>query len=137
VDTTPSVGVTLMAEEKSNVVLWVFLAIGGGLVLLCGLGGVLFAIVLFSTGPGGSTPVPANQVSARKTWSRDEFRKLLLGKTRDEVLETIGKPYQTENSGDVLNLYYRNVTVDPITGKVDDHAQVVIERGTVVRVSFG
>jgi outer membrane protein assembly factor BamE (lipoprotein component of BamABCDE complex) len=128
-----------MAEEKSKVVLWVVLAIWGGLVLLCGLGGALFAVAmfLFSTGPGGSTPVPANQVSARKTWPRDEFRKLLLGKTRDEVLETIGKPYQTENSGDVVNLYYRNVTVDPITGKVDDHAQVVIERGTVVRVSFG
>ncbi len=100
---------------------------GLGLVV-GGVGGLVFA----------RTPAATNAPAApaAKPLTRGEFDRLVVGKTADEVLAAVGKPDQTQSgTGGSEVWYYRNRTVDEVTGKTDFSAQVVFERGRVNRVN--
>lgn len=73
---------------------------------------------------------------ARKTYTRDEFRNLIIGKTPDQVLKAVGKPDRTREITGMNVWYYDATTTDPVTGKVDRAAQVIFEQGVVDRVSY-
>lgn len=71
-----------------------------------------------------------------KTYTRDEFRKLVVGKTPDEVIAAVGRPDSTQDSGRDPTWYYDSRTRDPVSGKIDFHAQVIFQDGKVVRVNY-
>jgi outer membrane protein assembly factor BamE (lipoprotein component of BamABCDE complex) len=68
--------------------------------------------------------------------TREEFKKLVLGETPENVLKAVGKPDTTSEGGDDAFWYYKGKTRDSITGKVDDTAQVVFRKGRVEGVNF-
>lgn len=74
-----------------------------------------------------------------KVLTREEFKKLVAGKTMAEVLSLLGRPYDTDPSlfGDERETWrYLGVSMDPISGRNDRSATVWFEDGKVVRVSF-
>lgn len=72
-----------------------------------------------------------------KLYTRDEFRKLLMGKTMDEVLKAIGKPESTSDTPDRNpTWYYKNITHDPLTKETDSTTYVDFRRGRVEDVRF-
>lgn len=74
--------------------------------------------------------------AAKKAYTRDEFRKLVLNKTADEVIKAVGKPDSTSELGDSVWWYYKNVTTDPITGKTDQSVQLAFSGGVVASVNY-
>lgn len=72
----------------------------------------------------------------QKAILRDDFKQSILSKTPEQVLTNVGRPDTTQQSGTIEYWNYHHFTKDPITGKVDNNAQVVIEDGTVKRVNF-
>lgn len=73
---------------------------------------------------------------ARKTYTRDQFRDLLVGKTPDEVVKAVGKPDRTHDIAGRIVWHYDGMTTDPATGKPDRTAQVIFEQGVVNRVNY-
>lgn len=101
---------------------------------------LLAALTLFA-GCGRPTPpaqpnlTPPRPV-VKKVYPRDEFRKLVEGKTADEVLKAVGKPDSTADAGGVTCWHYRGRTFDPVAERTDSSAQVAFERGVVVQVNY-
>lgn len=91
------------------VAVWVAI-IAGAMAVSVGAAGLLAA----SWWAGGRATVPK-----QKTWTRDEFRTMLNNKTKDEVLELVGRPDRTVEPGAGNYWRYTSVTVDPVSGKVD------------------
>ncbi len=71
-----------------------------------------------------------------RRYTRDEFRSLVVGKDREEVLGLLGKPRSTQESGPLEFWDYPGRTTDPTTGKTDQGVQVEFENGTVSGVTF-
>jgi len=72
------------------------------------------------------------------TVTREVFNESVVGKTPNEVLQTIGKPDRTDgdgtNPGD--DWFYEQRTADAITGKTDSSAMVVFQHGRVDHVVY-
>jgi outer membrane protein assembly factor BamE (lipoprotein component of BamABCDE complex) len=83
------------------------------------------------TGAGATTATAKATV-----YGRAEFKRLLLGKTPDEVLAAVGKPETTSEQERRSVWYYRDRTRDPVTGKVDFQAMVVFRDGVVDEVVY-
>lgn len=105
------------------------------LVVVCGGGAVLFFAMTWRV-KDAAERIHAEKAEAAKRMTREEFRKLLVGKTKDEVIAAVGRPEQTSDG--VMSLWsYYDRTVDPVTGKVDAVAHVHFDRsGVVVRVNY-
>ncbi len=71
-----------------------------------------------------------------KVWLRDDFRSSIMGLDQNEVIAAVGKPDSTQESGEDQIWYYARKTRDPITDKIDGNAQVIFQRGIVVRVNY-
>lgn len=82
-----------------------------------------------------STP-PAESKQAAKRWTREEFRKTVVGKTPDEVIAAVGKPDRTNDFDDRKSWFYKELTTDPITDKVDKSITVRFKDGRVYEVVF-
>jgi hypothetical protein len=67
---------------------------------------------------------------------RDDFKSAILLKTPDQVIAAVGRPDTTQQAGTTEYWNYHHSTKDPVTGKVDNSAQVVIENGIVQIVNF-
>jgi len=104
----------------------VLLAVGGGCVFLAvavGVGALMLAGRTVETRPTQTEP-------ANKLYPRDEFRKLLMGKTADEVIQLIGKPDSTSDFGDGEPTWrYKDITTDPVSGRTDTSVTVWFNRG--------
>lgn len=74
--------------------------------------------------------------------SRETFESVVIGKSEDEVIKSVGRPNSTksgtwERSGIKWSYwYYEGRTVDPISGKADYQATVTFENGRVTNVTF-
>jgi hypothetical protein len=68
------------------------------------------------------------------TPTRDEFAKLVVGKTEAELIAALGKPDRTSPVGDDTWWHYDKAAKDPVTGKVDLSTTVVVRDGKAVRV---
>lgn len=78
-----------------------------------------------------------DQVRANKNLPREQFRSLVSGKTEQQVLDALGKPDETQDQEGLGKFwYYRNVAVDPVTGKKTAQVQIVFDGGTVTTVNF-
>jgi hypothetical protein len=76
------------------------------------------------------------QPGKNRKYTRDEFKNLVVGKSKSEVVALLGRPKATQQSGDLELWDYPNRTTDPVTGKTDDVAQVEFEGDRVANVSF-
>jgi len=114
------------------VILWVLLGLGGVLALGCGV--TVFAVLMYGattiqSGKGGGGVVT-------RTYTREEFRTAVVGKTEAEVIAAVGKPDSTSDSGTKMWIY-KNRTTDPVTGKTDPSAFVHFGRdGAVETVNY-
>ena len=110
-----------------------------GVWVLLGVGGVgavmLFGALALTAGRAVETR-PTQTEPANKLYTRDEFRKLLVGKTADEVLQAVGKPDSTSETALGAYWYYRHKTTDPVTGQTDANAQVCFFNDQVVRINY-
>jgi outer membrane protein assembly factor BamE (lipoprotein component of BamABCDE complex) len=106
-----------------------------GAVLVLFLAGMA-AILVF--GGREKATGPAIESAARKTYPRDEFKLLVIGKTKDEVKAVLGAPSSTSEASDETYWYYQGVSTDPATGKTDYRAQIAFSNktGKVVAVNF-
>jgi hypothetical protein len=96
--------------------------------------------------PAGATPAsPASRKNGgMKTCTRDEFRKKALGASTARLRAALGAPDAIElptfytSALDQNEGYwsYEGRTLNPDTGKPDASADVWIERGTAVRITF-
>lgn len=82
--------------------------------------------------------VPSESAGANRSVlvPREQFRALLMTKTREEVLAAAGRP---DNTGDYAGLtvwVYERRTTDPVTNSIDSIAQVIFDNGHVSQVNF-
>jgi outer membrane protein assembly factor BamE (lipoprotein component of BamABCDE complex) len=72
---------------------------------------------------------------SKRIYTRDEFRKLVMGKTPDEVIAAVGKPDHTQKGEPGTFWYYTERTRDPATGKMDRNARLAFQDGRVSAVT--
>jgi hypothetical protein len=120
--------------KKSNAPPIIALVVGGGLFLLLVCGGVLVLL--------GWVAMPGRQVAQnaaapptdaaviqpaggkegeKRTYTREEFRQLVMGKTPEEVIAAVGRPSSTNDNPDSSprTWYYWSRVTNPATGKPD------------------
>ena len=120
----------------SNSLLLILLAVTAMVMVGCvGLGALFFL-------GWRAAPMPAVQPIevdppdlGNVTYPREEFRKLVIGKTKDEVIAVVGKPERT-GGGDDEHWIYDGRTIDTTTGKTDGIIIIWFQNGRVERVSF-
>jgi hypothetical protein len=107
--------------------LLVLLIVGGGFVLC---GGVGVVAVVMSRVTGQTEPT-------KRTYTREEFRTLVMGKTEAEVIAAVGRPESTSDIGDGRpHWVYQGVTRDTVSGKIDGMIFLHFEGGKVESVGF-
>jgi hypothetical protein len=83
--------------------------------------------------------VAANKVPG-KVYTRAAFKALVVGKSKDQVKQLLGKPEMTIefDDGEVSVAWtYKNVTKDPDAEKIDPDANILFDmRGVAVSVDF-
>lgn len=95
---------------------------GIALVAVCGA-------IWLASGIGCGKPFKAATTQqAKKTYTREEFRKLVVGKTKDEVLAVLGKPFSTREPESGNSWTYHDLTVDSVSGKPDYSAWLYFDR---------
>ncbi len=109
--------------KRDNRTLYIGLAIGGGVVVLCVMVACGVGIMWMAGKGANGGPTP----------TRDELQTRLIGKTPGEVKAILGTPSDTRGTGDDQTWYYSNVARDPVTGKIDPTTFVRFESGRVVR----
>lgn len=71
-----------------------------------------------------------------KVYDREDFKKLVLGKTKQEVLDLLGKPDTTGQAGSSDSWSYLKRTRDSVTGKVDGRTVLLIRDDKVHDVIY-
>jgi hypothetical protein len=137
------------ARSGMSPVLIIVLVVGGVLVVgavLCG-GFLLFSARAVRDAAEEQAAVQADaaaraakagtaKAGTKRVWTRDEFRKLVMGKTPDEVVAAVGQPDGTDEDGGRPVWTYRGRTKDPGTGKTDAAVSVRFARGSVIEVGY-
>jgi outer membrane protein assembly factor BamE (lipoprotein component of BamABCDE complex) len=98
---------------------------------------LILALALLSA-PACTVQVVTTQsaTKATKVYTREEFKKLLLGKSKQEVKDLLGKPDNTTEGGGKENWSYYRRTKDPDSGKVDKSVLISFEGGKVAGFIF-
>ena len=88
--------------------------------------------------PQPARPSAAQRVRENRKLPRDEFRQLITGMTSEQLIEAIGRPDYTQEIEDLGPLwYYRDVALDPFTGKMSGQVQIQWRApGVVGEVNF-
>ncbi|MFT3880695.1 MAG: hypothetical protein QM703_13650 [Gemmatales bacterium] len=73
---------------------------------------------------------------AKKTYTREEFKKLVVGMNQDEVMGLLGNPESTTEISGQPVWRYEQITVDPITNKADSATRFIFRNGVVDEVYF-
>jgi hypothetical protein len=121
-------------RKSDSTVLVVVLAVAGVLVVVCGgMAALAFFGWRAAVAPDVEPPVESSQSAI---FLRGDFKSLVMGKTPEEVIKRVGKPDSTQDIGGEPTWYYRNRTIDPTTGAVDDKAQVEFKNGRAVGVNY-
>jgi hypothetical protein len=68
--------------------------------------------------------------------SRSDFRKLVIGRTRNVVRDLIGLPETTAGTADVQFWTYRRCTYDPMTGKMDLAVSITFDQDVAIEVIY-
>lgn len=97
---------------------------------------LLAALCLIGCGERDRESSTSTTTESRKTWTREEFREMVIGKTKEEVIEILGRPAQTIEVTDMITFVYRDTTYDTISQKIDYQSHVIFENGIATRVVF-
>ena len=69
--------------------------------------------------------------------SRDEIKEAINNKSKEKVIEVLGKPEQTQNLGTMEMWYYYGISYDPIAETYDNMVQITFnEYGKVDMINF-
>lgn len=79
--------------------------------------------------------IPSEKKEEAK-YTREEFKKLVMGRTKDQVMDAVGRPASTSEGGGFEFWYYKHTTYDPISQKIDSSIQVCFKGGVVESISF-
>ena len=121
------------------------LVICGVLVLVAG-GAVVFVLVMDDASePVAAIGTPGAGFDAvvdarpRRMYTRDEFRELVVGKTRAEVAAALGDQKHGEVPQPSGPWHFAGLTVDPDTGRPDFDTVIVFDgdKATAVRFQAG
>jgi hypothetical protein len=123
--------------RRSNNVL-ILLIIGSiALVLLLGVGVIAVRLMLARQAEAAAAKQAAiANASAANLYNRDDLKAEIFAAGEDAVTSRLGHPVKTSEDGETKLLYYRNLTIDPLTGKVDALIAIELVRGRVVAVNF-
>ncbi len=69
--------------------------------------------------------------------SRYDFRKAVVGKTKDQVEQAVGEPDKTSDLSDLSFWYYNNKVKDPTTGNMDESVYILFKNGIAEEVNTG
>jgi len=70
-------------------------------------------------------------IAGRSVYTRDEFTKAVVGKTEQQVVDTVGQPGLSRPLVKEPVWFYYRKTKDPATGLLDDSAEVDFKNGIV------
>jgi hypothetical protein len=101
-----------------------------GAVAVCSLVVLVYLVILDGKVLGYKLFGPPSPIS------RESFRESLVGKTPDEVIQSIGRPVRTRKVGRQEVWTYERRTYDPISSRVDHTASVWFENGQVDDVNY-
>jgi hypothetical protein len=98
---------------------------------------IVAALVATGCRPAGKTaPAGVGTAPAKTTYSRDELRTMVMGKTMEEVIALIGRPEKTtEPDTGMMMMQYSDLAIDPGTGKARV-AFIHLKNGKVNSVGF-
>jgi hypothetical protein len=82
----------------------------------------------------GQAAVAAAVAAAPKVYDRDEFKAVVMAKSEETVIDDFGQPVRAVEDGERKYLYYRNLTKDPETARVDGLTALEFVRGRVAAV---
>jgi hypothetical protein len=82
-----------------------------------------------------------NEDGKKKVLTRAEFKKMVIGRSKEQIKTLLGKPDSTTELGNSLEYsiiwHYRNRTQDPDAEKVDRNANILFDlKGFAVSVDF-
>jgi hypothetical protein len=135
-------------KSLGNPTLVIGLVVGGALVLVLLVVVVLVSVFWLKAEPKAAegdapTVVERNQPAggkvgdAKKVYTRDVFRDLVMGKTTADVIAAVGRPGKTSDhpDGTPKTWYYYGRVMNPATDKPDD-AMLDFQNGTVIGVRW-
>lgn len=116
-------------KKSGNSTMLIGILVGGGAVAAFLVIACVVAILVWGK---GQPPNPPNANDAvikpaggkegeKKSYTRDEFKKLAVGKTSEQLIATFGRPDMTFDHEDSSprRWYYRNRVLNPATNKVE------------------
>ena len=74
--------------------------------------------------------------SSSASMSRDELKKAIDKKSKEEVIEILGKPDEAQSLGNMEMWYYTGITYDPLTETTDNMVQIAFENGRVTMINI-
>ena len=63
----------------------------------------------------------------KKTYSRYELKQKITGLSGAFVIQELGNPESTSESGETEYWYYSQISIDQVTGKLDSSIQLVFD----------
>lgn len=102
----------------------------GSLSTLVVIGGAYYAIN--RTRQQAQSPLPHRA----RVFSREDFSRLVMGKSEEEVIHAVGRPDETSADDEARYWHFKNRTLDPLTQEKDTDVQVVIEGGKVTKINY-
>jgi outer membrane protein assembly factor BamE (lipoprotein component of BamABCDE complex) len=83
---------------------------------------------------------PLNEGGKKKVYTRAAFKMMVVGKTKDQVRQLLGKPERTTEFNDnefPVAWHYNNLTRDPDAMRIDPNANILFDmNGVAVSVDF-
>ena len=71
-----------------------------------------------------------------KLMTREELKRIVVGKTEGQVIELIGRPDSTSEMAVWTYWMYGSLTKDPVSQKNDNMTQLIFENGCVTGINF-
>ncbi|VTR92147.1 unnamed protein product [Gemmata massiliana] len=99
--------------------------------------GLLVVLVLGCSRNGDPAPkqyMVKDAQKDKKVYSREDFDRLVVGKSREDVVSAAGTPDSVVEKGGETIWHYKGITRDTATNTIDDTTQVILEGGLVVRI---
>lgn len=89
-----------------------------------------------STGKASTSTATKEMKAERVVYDRNELKRLIEGKTVSQVIDLLGKPDDTTESGSEMDARYKRISRDPVTGKIDDSAFIHFRDGVATHAFF-
>jgi len=81
---------------------------------------------------GGNSESEAS--TTKKVYAKTDFKKLIDGKSKEEVIKLLGKPESVISSGDTENYFYKNIVKDDASDVVISSIMISFESGKGAKV---